>query len=122
MMGSHSFWVELSLPVVSQQFRPSTAILSGSGGFGCGLGVSAADSLKQRGRRCRGTQVELANSLRCRRLAAPLFNSFAPRSAYVFLWLPQRIAEKPSNNGSASELPVDYNRLLAASRAVLKDL
>jgi hypothetical protein len=27
------FWCELSLPVVSQQFRPSTAILGGSGGF-----------------------------------------------------------------------------------------
>ena len=32
---------------------------------------------RRRGRRCRRSRVESANSLRCRRQAAPLFNSFA---------------------------------------------
>src|ERR1700722_9796685 len=75
--GSHLFWFELSLPVVSRQFRPSMTILAASAAFRRGLGVSAADLLGRRGRRCRRNRVESANSLRCRRQAAPLFNSFA---------------------------------------------
>src|ERR1700722_11642859 len=45
LLGSHLFWFELSLPVVSRQFRPSMTILAASAAFRRGLGVSAADSL-----------------------------------------------------------------------------
>jgi hypothetical protein len=44
MLGSHLSLFELSLPVVSQQFLPPTAILAASGGFRRSLGVSAANS------------------------------------------------------------------------------
>jgi serine/threonine protein kinase len=47
-MGSHLLLFELSLPVASQQFRPSTTILAASAAFRRGLRVSAADSAERR--------------------------------------------------------------------------
>ena len=58
---------ELSLPVVSQQFRPSTAILAASGGFRRNLGVSGAEFGAGSDGESRPDKVELAESLRCSR-------------------------------------------------------
>jgi hypothetical protein len=73
-LGSHLLLFELSLPVVSQQFRPPTAILAASGGLRHGLGVSAAAFTGPARGQCSRSLAELAESLRCPCQASPLFN------------------------------------------------
>jgi hypothetical protein len=48
-LGSQLLLFELSLPVVSLQFRPLAAMVAASGGFKNRLGVSGADLIAARG-------------------------------------------------------------------------
>ena len=72
-MGSHSLLFELSLTFISQQFRPSVAIVAASGGFWHPFRISVSDFAGARAGCVLPCRVELAKSLRCRREAAPLF-------------------------------------------------